>query len=275
MVAGPEVPVTGPLDLALNERGRGYHINCGPGDIAPYVLTCGDPARARKLAKFLDEVQIRRRSREFLTFTGIYRQIPVTVMATGIGPDNTAIAIVEACQGATGVTFIRLGSCGALQPHIQVGDLIITSQAIRDEHTSHYYCPDEGPVPAHPAVIQALVQAAGELQLPYHLGTTCTTADFYAGQGRRVPGFPTAEPDKVERLRRAGVLNLEMEMSVYLALARVSACNLRAGGACVVFTNRITGDVAFGLKRRRQQAEAGLMALGFRAVEILHARDSA
>ncbi len=194
-----KVPVTGgPLDLALNERGRGYHINCGPGDIAPYVLTCGDPARARKLAKFLDEVRVRRRSREFLTITGIYRQIPVTVMATGIGPDNTAIAIVEACQFTTGVTFIRLGSCGALQPHIQVGDLIITSQAIRDEHTSHYYCPDEGPVPAHPAVIQALVQAAGELQLPYHLGTTCTTADFYAGQGRRVPGFPTALPDKVE-----------------------------------------------------------------------------
>jgi uridine phosphorylase len=53
--------------------------------------TCGDPARARKLAKFLDRVQVRRRSREFLTFTGIYRQIPVTVMATGIGPDNTAI----------------------------------------------------------------------------------------------------------------------------------------------------------------------------------------
>ena len=64
-------------------------------------------------------------------------------------------------------------------------------------------------------------------------------------------------------------------MSVYLALARVSSRNLRAGGACVVFTNRITGDVAFGLKRRRQQAEEGLMALGFRAVEILHARDSA
>ena len=100
-----------------------------------------------------------------------------------------------------GLTFIRLGSCGALQPHIQVGDLIITSQAIRDEHTSHYYCPDDGPAPAHPSVIQALVQAAGELQLPHHLGTTCTTADFYAGQGRRVPGFPTAEPDKVERLR--------------------------------------------------------------------------
>ena len=180
----------GPHDVALNEQGRCYHINCGPGDIAPYVLTCGDPGRVRRLAKFLDQVQVRRRSREFLTITGLYRQIPITLMATGIGPDITAIAMVEACQCAQGLTFIRLGSCGALQPHIQVGDLIITSQAIRDEHTSHYYCPDDGPAPAHPAVIEALVQAAGELQLPHHLGTTCTTADFYAGQGRRGARFP-------------------------------------------------------------------------------------
>jgi uridine phosphorylase len=109
--------------------------------------------------------------------------------------------------------------------------------------------------------------------VPYHLGTTCTTSDFYAGQGRRVPGFPTAEPDKVARLQQAGVLNLEMEMSVYLALAQVSSYHLRAGGMCTVFTNRITGDKTFGLKRRRQQAERSLLTVGLRALEILSTRD--
>jgi len=272
---GHETPLAGPHhDLAINEQGRYYHIDCGPGDLAPYVLTCGDPGRARRLARLLDRVKIRRRYREFLTFTGEHRGIPVSVMATGIGPDNTAIAVVEASQCAPALTFIRLGSTGALQPHIQVGDLVITQQALRDEHTSHYYAPDRGPVPADPAVVQALIQAAGDLRLPYHLGTTCTTSDFYAGQGRRVPGFPTAEPGKVARLQQAGVLNLEMEMSVYLALAQASTYNLRAGGACAVFTNRITGDVAFGLKRRRQQAERGLLAVGLRALEILYARDA-
>ena len=59
---------------------------------------------------------------------------------------------------------------------------------------------------------------------------------------RQVPGFPLVEPDKVERLHRAGVLNLEMEMSVYLALAQASSYSLRAGGVCAVFTNRVTGD---------------------------------
>ena len=274
MAADRETPLTGsPHDLPINEQGRYYHINCGPGDLAPYVLTCGDPGRARRLARLLDRVQIRRQYREFLTFTGEYRGIPVSIMATGIGPDNTAIAVVEASQCAPALTFIRLGSCGALQPQIQVGDLIITQEAIRDEHISHCYVPDQGPVPAHPKVLQALIQAARDVQAPYHLGATCTTSDFYAGQGRRVPGFPTAEPDKVERLQKAGVLNLEMEMSVYLALAQASSYNLRAGGVCAVFTNRVTGDKAFGLKRRRLQAERGLLAVGLRALEILSARD--
>jgi uridine phosphorylase len=262
-----------PHDLAINERGRCYHLDCGPGDVAPYVLTCGDPGRARRLARRLDWVRVRRRCREFLTVTGEYRAIPVSIMATGIGPDNTAIAVVEAAQCASPLTFIRLGSCGALQPHIAVGDLIISEQALRDEHTSHAYAPDSGPAPAHPEVLNSLIQAAEELQTPYHLGTTCTTSDFYAGQGRRAPGFPTAEPDKVERLRLAGVLNLEMEMSVYFALAQASSYPLRAGGLCAVFTNRVTGDKAFGLKSRRQEAERRLLAVGLRALEILSARD--
>lgn len=261
-------------DLPTNEKGRYYHIDCGPGDIAPYVLTCGDPARVRRLARLFDQVRIRRHNREFLTITGEYHSIPVSVMATGIGPDNTAIAIVEASRCTSSLTFIRLGSCGALQPDLEVGDLIITAEVIRDEHTTHYYAPDTGPVPAHPKILKALIQAAKELRVPYHVGTTCTTSDFYAGQGRRVPGFPLVEPDRVDRLRRSGVLNVEMEMSVSLTLAQVSTYPLRAGGVCVVFTNRVTGDEAFGLKKRRQEAERRLLLVGLKALEILFARDS-
>ncbi len=274
-MSGPETSLPKSThDLPINEQGRYYHLDCGSGDIAPYVLTCGDPGRARRLARFLDRVEVRRRYREFLTLTGEYHRIPVSVMATGIGPDSTAIAVVEASQCTSPLTFIRLGSCGALQPQIKVGDLIITAEALRDEHTSHYYAPDTGPIPAHPHVLNSLVQAAEELQVPHHVGATCTTSDFYAGQGRKVPGFPTAEPDKVERLHRAGVLNLEMEMSVYLALAQISSYSLRAGGVCAVFTNRVTGDRAFGLKRRRQEAERRLLAVGLRALQILHAHDT-
>jgi uridine phosphorylase len=260
-------------DVPINEQGRFYHLDCGPGDIAPYILTCGDPARARRIARHFDEVTVRRRNREFSTITGRYKGIPVTVMATGIGPDNTAIAVIEACQCVSPATFIRLGTTGALQPHIALGDLVITDKALRDENTSHYYADPDVLAPAHPAVVRALRQAAEDLKAPHHIGTTCTTSDFYAGQGRRVPGFPCREPDKVARLAAAGVLNLEMEMSVYLTLAQVSTYSLRAGGVCAVLAHRLSGALVFDVKKRCKLAERRCIKVGLRALEILYASD--
>jgi len=267
-------PAAAPFsDLPTNDRGRLYHLDCGPGDLAPYILTCGDPGRVRRLARRLDRVDRRRHYREYLTYTGSYRGIPVSVMSSGIGPASAAIAVVEAAQCVSPLTFIRLGSCGAVQPHIPVGDLVITSEVWRHENTTECYAPAADPVPAHPQVREALIRAADALGVSFHVGPTCTTPDFYAGQGRRAPGFPTAAGDKVEQLRRAGVLNLEMEMSVYFTLAQVSSYPLRAGGMCAVFTNRITGDRAFGLQKLRREAEKRLLAVGFKALEILWAED--
>ncbi|MBM4294374.1 MAG: nucleoside phosphorylase [Deltaproteobacteria bacterium] len=256
----------------LNARGRYYHIDCGPGDLAPYILTTGDPGRARRISRHFDRITLKRHNREFLTYTGVYHNIPVSVMATGIGAAPSAIAMVEAAQCVQPATFIRLGSTGALQEHISLGDLIITTEARRDENTTHYYAPPDVKARVHPQVLAALKQAAQELAAPYHLGVTCTTADFYAGQGRLVPGFPTLEPDKVKRLSRAGVLNLEMEMSAYLTLAAVSTYRIRAGGACAVFANRITGAAAFGAKNLHA-IEKRLIRVGLRAVEILAEED--
>jgi uridine phosphorylase len=256
----------------LNARGRFYHIDCAPGDLAPYILTSGDPGRARRIARHFDRISVRRHNREFLTITGFYKNIPISVMATGIGAAPSAIAIVEAAQCVQPATFIRLGSTGALQAHIAIGDLIITSEARREENTTHYYAPPDVKAQAHPRVTAALERAAQELDAPYHVGVTCTAADFYAGQGRLVPGFPTLEADKVARLNGAGVLNLEMEMSAYLTLAAVSTYEIRAGGACAVFANRITGAAAFGQKNLRV-IERRLILVGLRAVEILAGED--
>ena len=162
---------------------------------------------------------VKRRNREFLTYTGSYHGLPVSVLATGIGAAASAIAIVEAAQCVAPATFIRLGSTGALQDYIELGDLVITTEALREEHTTRFYAPAEVKAAAHPQVLAALQEAAAGLEVPYHVGVTCTSPDFYAGQGRVVPGFPTLEPNMVARLSRAGVLNLEMEMSAYLTLA--------------------------------------------------------
>jgi uridine phosphorylase len=262
-----------PGDIALpkNPQGRFYHLDCGPGDLAPYILTCGDPARAGKIARHFDRVEVTRKNREFVTYTGTYKKIPVSVMATGIGAAASAIAVVEAAQCVSPATFLRLGSTGALQENINLGDLVITETARREEDTSRHYAPAAVAVRAHPAVLGALKEAAAALKVPYHVGVTCTTSDFYAGQGRPAPGFPILEPQKVRHLSLAGVLNLEMEMSVYLTLAAVSTLYLRAGGACAVFANRILGT--FADPRLRARAEKRLIATGLRALEILAARD--
>jgi len=262
--------ITSPIPK--NARGRFYHLDCAPGELAPYILTCGDPDRARRIARRLTRVDMRRQNREFLTYTGSYHNIPVSVIATGIGAPASAIAVVEAANCVAPVTFIRLGTCGALQRDIKVGDLVITESAWRDENTTRAYAPADFVPQAAPGIVAALRDASGALEVPYHVGLTCTTADFYAGQGRMAPGFPNPDPHKVARLSQAGVLNLEMEMSVYLALAAVSTYPIRAGGACLVLNNRITGQGLTGAYARRR-AERRLIDVGLLALTILAARD--
>jgi uridine phosphorylase len=258
--------------IPKNARGRFYHIDCLPGELAPYILTCGDPDRARRIARGLDRVDLRRQNREFLTYTGSYRNIPVSVMATGIGAPASAIAVVEAANCVNPVTFIRLGTCGALQDYIQVEDLVITESAWCGEKTSECYIPG-GIVPrAHPEIVTALTEAAQAAPAPYHVGLTLTTMDFYAGQGRAAPGFPAPDPEYITALTASGVLNLEMEMSVYLALAAVSTYRIRAGGVCLVLNNRITGQ-GLTSARARGRAERRLIDVGFRALELLVKRD--
>lgn len=257
----------GDFEIPRNESGRFYHIDCGEDDLAPFILTTGDPERARALAALFDSTCVERENREFLTITGEYRGIPVSAMATGIGADNTAIAVIEASQCVEAPAFIRLGSCGAMQPEIRPGDGVITERAIRDEGTTGYYAPPDLEPAADPGIRECLETACDELSLARHTGITCTTADFYAGQGRLAPGFPCLEPEKAVRLRREGVLNVEMEMACYLTLAQVSEYPLRAGGMCIAFDNMATGELGDGATCAA--AVGKMLRAGLRAVEIL------
>jgi uridine phosphorylase len=221
------------------------------------------------IAEFLQEKELKGKNREYVVYTGTYNGIPVSVMGTGIGAPATAIAVVEAAQCQPNATFIRVGTCGALQPGIGLGDLIITDECIREENTTHHYAGPDLAVRAHPEVLAALEKAAEELHFRYHKGATCTTSDFYAGQGRRIDGFPVRDVDKVERLRQLGVLNFEMEMSVFLTLATVSSYKLRAGGVTVALCNRIDGTWS-----NSEDYETRCVKTALKAVEILYASES-
>jgi len=260
-----------PADLPRDEKGRYYHIACKEGDIAPYVLMCADPRRAERIAKRLDSPERKGDKRGYLTFTGTYNSVLLTIMGTGIGAPATAIAIVEAANCQKNATFIRVGTCGALQRHVALGDLVITKRVVREENTSENYGPPGIEVSGHPDVLDALRDAATEICAPFYEGVTCTTSDFFAGQGRIVPGFRTVDTERVERLARAGVLNLEMEMSVVYSLAYFSEYDLRAGGITTVIGNRITGNWATA--RQIEAFETVSIDVALRAVEILFKRD--
>ncbi|MBM3299000.1 MAG: nucleoside phosphorylase [Deltaproteobacteria bacterium] len=262
--------MVGVCDLPTDGEGRLYHIACGPGDIAPYVLACANPGRAGVVAQFLEAPQLKGIHREYVVYTGTYRGSPVSVVGTGIGAPAAAIAVVEMAQCQPNATFIRIGTCGALQPEIESGHLIITDKVIRDENTTNCYADPDLEIRSDPSVLSALEQAAHELGFTYHVGPTCTTADFYAGQGRLIEGFPTRDPGKVERLSRQGALNFEMEMSVFLTLAAVSSYSLRAGGVTVALCNRLEGTWAS--PEDIPMYEERCILTGLKAVEILYGR---
>lgn len=248
-------------------NGDQYHIGIGPDDTADPVLLPGDPERVPKIAEAWDDTEETGHHREFRTVTGRYEGEPVTVTSTGIGSPSAAIAVEEHARIGTG-TFVRVGSCGAIQPGMEIGDLVITTGAVRQEGTSSEYVRDDYPATAHPEVVTALVTACEELGYDYHCGVTCSTDSFYAGQGRPgFGGFEAAGADElVDELQAAGVLNFEMEASAILTVANLYG--LRAGAVCTVYANRVTGEF-----RAEGERHAGEVAS--KAAAILAAMDRA
>jgi uridine phosphorylase len=252
---------------AENVRGKGgrqYHIGLSRGEVAPVVLLCGDPARARRAAAMFDRVRLERANREYLTITGTWKGLPVSVMATGMGTDNTEIAVVELAQ-ISRPTLIRIGSCGALQPQIPLGAMIVSSGAVRLETTTDWYVPGGFPAVPHLDVSLALLQAARDLRQKTYFGMTATAPGFYGAQARAVPGFRPRFPNLDADLAKVGVLNLEMEASALFVLS--SLAGLRAGCVCAAFANRPKNRFIDGAAKSR--AEDAVIRVGLRALELL------
>ena len=221
--------------------GKQYHVACGKGDLAEFLLVPGDPDRVPKLAGFWESAKEISCHREFRSFTGKYKGVPISTLSSGIGPACMAIVVNEAsCIGVH--TFIRVGSTGAIQKDIDCGDVIISSAAVRLDCTSNCYVMPEYPAVASYEVVLALIEAAEGLGISnYHVGVTATTADFYAGQNRpTVKECPPCMEDLLPTLQKVGVLNFEMETATLYTLA--SLYGLRAGSICAVYANRCTNE---------------------------------
>ena len=219
-------------------EGLQYHIRCQKGDIAPYVLMPGDPWRVPKIAKHWTKSKKIAFHREYQTYTGKIDDIPISCTSSGIGAPSLTIALEELIRiGAN--NFIRVGTTGSIQPEIKIGDIVITTGAVRLDGASKEYVISEYPAVAHFQIVEALIQAAKKLKVRYHIGITASTDTFYCGQGRR--GFknyiPSFKEKILEDLQKARVLNFEMEASCLLTLA--SIFGVKAGAVCVVIADRV------------------------------------
>jgi uridine phosphorylase len=258
-------------EIVSTAEGRQYHIGLAPGEVAPYILLCGDPARARRVATYFDKANPEITSREYVTITGKYKGMPITVMATGMGPDNTEIAIVELSQIVENPTFIRIGSSSAFKKEIELAEVVVSTGAVRLENTSTAFVVEGYPAVAHHEVVLALIQAAKEKGFPYRVGLTATAPGFYGAQARNVPGFPPRYPELCADLERMNVTNFEMETSCLFTLATLA--NHRAGAVCAVYGNRHKN--VFIDSETKDLAEKRCLETGLRAFEILAKMDAA
>lgn len=215
---------------------------CRPGEIAPNVFLCGDPARVDRISQEWDSKRSVCDVREYRIVTGEKNGVPLSAASHGIGAPGTAVLVEELIKlGAT--TMIRIGNSGGLDPDLELGDLAITTGCVRDDGTSKTYVVPEYPAIAHWEIVGALVGAARERNVRAQTGITWSLDAFYARnaisgpngsmQSMSVGGYwPSHFETRIRDMQQAGILNCEMETGILLTLAGLFG--IRAGSICVV-----------------------------------------
>jgi uridine phosphorylase len=203
------------------------HLLVEPGELADIALVPGDPGRVDRIADHCDDARTVAENREYKLVNATYEGRDLSICSTGIGSPSAAIAVEE--LAAVGVeTFIRVGTTGALQSDVEIGDMIVATGAAKDEGTTKRY--EAETVPAVPdfGVLSTLVDAAERRNAPVHVGPIATDDAFYA------------ESDEyVDAWSEAGLLCVEMEAAALFALARRKG--LASGAICTVDGNLVEG----------------------------------
>jgi len=211
-------------------EGTQYHIKCRRGDVARYVFLPRDPARVKVIASLWDESRKVAENRKYVTYTGKVGGVEVSTTSTGIGGPSAAIAVEELARcGAN--TFIRVGTCGGTRTEQKIGDVAIATGAVRWEGTSKQYVPPEYPAFSAPEIVLALIEAAEQTRVNYHVGITKTSDSFYSNMA--FGGYKQSWMRDIEKdFTRANVISAEMEAATILTLANLYG--LRAGCICSI-----------------------------------------
>ena len=184
------------------------HILCEKGDISPYIILPGDPGRVLRIAREMDSYEEVAYNREYRVIRGIYRGVTITAISTGIGGPSAAIAMEEliACGGKY---FIRVGSAGAVNSRIKLGDLVICSGAIREDGTSKSYVMPEYPAVADVRLTNLMLGICEELEYPHHYGVVRSHDALYMAHGDELRDY----------WNKRNVISSDMETSTILTLA--------------------------------------------------------
>lgn len=184
------------------------HIQLDESVNAQCALLPGDPARLDRIAPFLSEVQELAYNREFRSLRGIYKGMPVLALSTGIGGASAGIA-AEELHNIGVKAMIRVGSCGALQARVKLGDIIIVNGAVKDDGASKTYSQAIFPAVPDPELMIACIEAARQLACPYHVGIARSHDSFYTDQEVEIDAYWSKQ----------GVLGADMETAALFTIA--------------------------------------------------------
>lgn len=263
-------------ELIINNDGSCFHLHLRPEQLADRVILVGDPGRVNTVAEYFDNIECEVSNREFHSFTGTYQDKRITVQSTGIGCDNIDIVMTELDTLANidyktrtikdkhrTLTFVRIGTCGGLQPFTPIGTFIASVKSIGFDGLLNYYadrndvCDLEmenafkehmkwNPLKGSPYVAIANPELVDQIAREDMVrGYTIACGGFYGPQGRQIR-LRIEDPEqneKVESFEYDGlrVCNFEMESSALAGLA--SLLGHRAMTCCMVIANRYSQNM--------------------------------
>jgi uridine phosphorylase len=260
-------------ELIINPDGSIYHLNIKPEQIAPTIITVGDPNRVGEVSKHFDNIEHKIQHREFVTHTGILKGQPISVISTGIGTDNIDIVMTEldalvnidfatreTKSTLTSLNIIRIGTSGSIQPDIPLDSFVISEKAVGLDNLMHFYDAQQNgdelvladiladylekrseDLMLIPYVFNADKSLLEKFNLPEFIrGTTLTAPGFYAPQGRLLRGR-SSEPKLLKILtnfkhKDIVLTNLEMETAGIYGMARLF--NHKAISISAILANR-------------------------------------
>ena len=262
-------------ELILTSEGKIYHLNLAPSELAPTVITVGDPGRVEMVSKYFDTIETTAQHREFKTHTGTYKGKRISVISTGIGPDNIDIVFNEldalvnidfqkrkVKSKLTSLDIIRIGTSGGLTPEVKVDDFLASALAIGLDNVMHYYAGTEeifnpdfikafvehtqwNPDNSKPYIVEANIDLLKKFSSEKTIkGFTLTNVGFYAPQGRvlRAQLQDNSLNDKLTTFeyKKQKITNLEMETATMYGLSKL--LGHRALSLNAIIANRSTGE---------------------------------